>query len=142
MDISNGYALMRVFFNFRHDIGNPMELICELELVYEVCSGPCIPPASYRMHLTCHRWRIESSGSDERCDGVVAGGGELSQGGAQRAQRYGVVLLQSEEPVSVRSHGGHQPPAVSWRQVRLPRHREKGDQAERRRQPTKLAFCV
>lgn len=53
--------------------------------------------------------------------GVIgAGRGKLLQGDAQRAQRHGVVHVQSEEPVSVRPHGGHQSHAVSGGQVRRP----------------------
>jgi hypothetical protein len=54
--------------------------------------------------------------------GVVgAGGGKLLQGDAERAQRHGVVHVQSEEPVPVRPHGGHQSHAVSGGQVRTHR---------------------
>mmetsp|Transcript_107 Transcript_107/g.196 ORF Transcript_107/g.196 Transcript_107/m.196 type:complete len:260 (-) Transcript_107:921-1700(-) len=35
VDIGNGYGLVRLFFNFRQDIANPADLICELELVFE-----------------------------------------------------------------------------------------------------------
>eukprot|EP00242_Pyramimonas_sp_CCMP2087_P008007 CAMPEP_0198199666 /NCGR_PEP_ID=MMETSP1445-20131203/2885_1 /TAXON_ID=36898 /ORGANISM="Pyramimonas sp., Strain CCMP2087" /LENGTH=276 /DNA_ID=CAMNT_0043869551 /DNA_START=254 /DNA_END=1084 /DNA_ORIENTATION=+ len=35
LDIQNGYGLVRIFFNFRHEVLNNFELICELELVYE-----------------------------------------------------------------------------------------------------------
>ena len=51
---------------------------------------------------------------------VGAGRGQLLQGDAQRAQRHGVVHVQSEEPVPVRAHGGHQSHAVSGGQVRCP----------------------
>ena len=36
LDIQNGYGLVRLFYNFRHDVLNNFELICELELVFEV----------------------------------------------------------------------------------------------------------
>lgn len=35
VDIGNGYGMVRLFFNFRQDIANPADLICELELVFE-----------------------------------------------------------------------------------------------------------
>jgi hypothetical protein len=59
VDISNGYALLRVFFNFRRDIGNPMELICELELVYEVRPPHCIAHVAL-LHRTTDGWGVRS----------------------------------------------------------------------------------